>query len=133
MATSNPDYNFFDGRLPWNRIFLLKQMLSQNSTSQNDCLIWTGPVTKTGYGIYKLTHRGRRWNLKVHRLAFYLHLEAPLPRDKHVSHICHTKTCIKICHLSLEPQSVNNSRLVCKNEGYCGGHIGYKKCLLGND
>jgi hypothetical protein len=35
------------------------------------------------------------------------------PENYHVSHLCHSKTCVNILHLSLEPPHVNNSRLQC--------------------
>ncbi|WP_139699330.1 hypothetical protein [bacterium endosymbiont of Bathymodiolus sp. 5 South] len=35
------------------------------------------------------------------------------PENDHVSHLCHSKTCVNILHLSLEPPHVNNSRLQC--------------------
>ena len=80
--------------------------------------------------MYRHSHNGTRLNLKVHRLMYFIHHKKPIPDDMHVSHLCHVRNCITVSHLSLEPQRVNNSRLVCKNDGLCTGHHGYPHCLF---
>ena len=55
--------------------------------------------------------------LKSHRLAFYLANDCqPFNVDHFVSHLCHTKKCIKLSHLSLEPALINNRRKSCCRE-----------------
>ena len=61
------------------------------------CLIWRGTLTGTktgtngGYGI----HRRRL----VHRTVFQESRQTTLPKDLHVLHLCHRRSCIQPSHL----------------------------------
>ena len=99
----------------------------QNSYS---CHKWQGSKDKDGYGLLWFKFRGRRVRVKVHRLCFYIHHGFPLMDGKNVSHICHSKNCINVNHLSLESTAVNNKRKICLNDGECMGHWGHKRCIL---
>ena len=53
-----------------------------------------------------------------------------LTESKNVPHLCHNRCCVKLEHLSYEPHSINNQRLVCKNESeFCGLH-GNGHCFI---
>ena len=53
-----------------------------------------------------------------------------LTESKDVPHLCHNRCCAKLEHLSYEPHSINNQRLVCKNESeFCGLH-GNGHCFI---
>jgi hypothetical protein len=47
--------------------------------------------------------------MHVHRLRYTIHTRCIQlnPENYHVSHLCHSKTCVNILHLSLEPPHVN--------------------------
>lgn len=95
------------------------------------CHEWTGSVNKDGYGLYRPCFRGKQIKLTVHRFKFYIHNINIFTSDMHVSHLCHNKLCIRLNHLSLEPQSVNNSRKTCALEGQCEGHgSSFPRCLF---
>ena len=55
-----------------------------------------------------------------------------------VSHLCHKRNCANVEHLSLEPQTVNNSRKSCNKKSKtlppqkktCCGHTGYPDCIF---
>ena len=132
MASADPESFYEQNINDIDNAKLIKLTLALDRYSElyNKCKIWTGPVNKGGYGIYRHSHKGRRLNLKVHRLMYYIHNGEPIPRDRHVSHRCHVRNCITPDHLSLEPQKVNNSRMICKNEGLCTGHHGHPDCLF---
>lgn len=120
---------FFQTR-PIQNAAQLRETLILNSRSEGQCRLWEGPVNDK-YGVLHVTFRGDYLKLRVHRLAYYLH--GPTQRltpPMHVSHRCHNPLCIKLSHLSYEPARINNARQVCKVEGYCSGHRGFKKCLL---
>lgn len=95
------------------------------------CHEWTGSVNKDGYGLYRPCFRGKQIKLTVHGFNFHIHNINIFTSDMHVSHLCHNKLCIRLNHLSLEPQSVNNSRKTCALEGQCEGHgSSFPRCLF---
>ena len=88
-----------------------------------DCHLWQGRLDACGYGEIRLMFRGRRISLKAHRAVFAMsqpdvYLMSP---NDDVSHLCFNKNCVKLNHLSLEPHSVNNKRLPCKNDSNATG------------
>lgn len=93
------------------------------------CHVWTGSTNHSGYGIYRPYVEGKQHKVIIHRFYFYLKKDV-MDQDGHVSHLCHHKLCVKIEHLSLEPQEVNNSRKTCKFRRRCIGHDGYPQCLF---
>ena len=110
----------------------LSTILADKSHSVGQCIAWTGPTDRYGYGIYRLTWGSKRIKLHVHRLSFYLSSQdfSPLDPSIHVSHTCHNKLCIRPTHLSYEPASVNNARKKCLFDGECTGHRGFGRCQL---
>lgn len=122
---------FFQSPLDFETSQHLNQTLSSKSHPVGQCQLWTGPVDKKGYGVHCVKFQGRFVRVQVHRLSYYLHgTPQRLSRSHHVSHLCHNPSCIKFSHLSYEPPKINNSRQICKKDGECTGHRGYKKCLL---
>lgn len=121
---------FFQTVLSTAEIQKCKQLLDRHAYKANSCCLWQGAKDKDGYGIARIHFRGKRIKVRVHRLAYYLYHNLPSMAGKHVSHVCHTKLCFQMSHLSLESSSINNRRKVCVNNGECSGHYGYKRCLL---
>jgi len=110
----------------------LSASLSEKSVPRGTCLFWTGATDRYGYGVHRVVLNRKRLKLHVHRLAFFLsepHFR-PLSPQFHVSHICHNKLCLRSEHLSYETASVNNLRKVCRLNGQCTGHRGFKRCQL---
>lgn len=104
---------------------------NKNLKIKSGCHVWTGgDLTHDGYGTFRIVFRGKRKRFKVHRINYFLNIGHSLNPQFHVSHLCHNKLCILFEHLSYEPKSVNDSRNICKNNGECIGHRGYKKCIL---
>ena len=130
MTSAEPMQQFYEHNLEGGKLIKLELALERYSTIHKHCKIWTGKLNEGGYGVHRFSHNGKRLNLKVHRLMYFIHHKNPIPSDMHVSHLCHVRNCITLDHLSLEPQQVNNSRLVCKNDGLCTGHHGYLDCLF---
>lgn len=63
---------------------------------QGDCLIWTGTITKSGYG--HISFDGKHF--RAHRYAWE-RVNGPIPDGKHIDHICHNKACVNVAHLRL--------------------------------
>ncbi|KAH3835674.1 hypothetical protein DPMN_109033 [Dreissena polymorpha] len=113
----------------------LKNLVEQKSGgagAAGACRLWVGEHDRYGYAVLRATVAGKRIHFLAHRLAFFLHFLGTmmLIDTMNVSHICHNKKCIKVEHLSYEPQSVNNSRKKCLATRECTGHHGYPKCIL---
>lgn len=102
-----------------------------NFEVKSNCHIWTGGnVTADRYGTFRIVFRGKRKRFSVHRLLFFMNVNHDLCQTFHVSHLCHTKLCLKFEHLSYEPKYINDSRKICKNNGECTGHGSHRKCIL---
>lgn len=122
--------NFFETRLTTSEIVKLKRRLQSKGKRDEKCFIWTGQQ-RNGYGVLQFRFRGKKINLPIHRLTYYIYNECvQIPPHVHISHICHNKLCFEIDHLSFEPQRINNNRQICKNDGECTGHHGYVNCIL---
>ena len=62
----------------------------------SECWIWTGDVSKSGYG---MTYAGSS-NIRAHRQA-YEFSHGPIPKGVAIDHICHTLLCVRADHLRL--------------------------------
>lgn len=107
-----------------------KDIFTQKTHFTPFCHIWRGAVNKDGYGIYRPSLRGKQLKVTVHRFIYYIHNMDRFDKQLHISHLCHNKQCVNISHLSMEPQSVNNSRKTCVAEGQCTGHGTHGGCLF---
>lgn len=62
----------------------------------SDCWIWTGFVSKDGYG--SVSYQGERW--RVHRLTWVLE-NGPIPNGLTIDHLCFDTLCCNPSHLRL--------------------------------
>lgn len=86
------------------------RFLAKTSPEPNTgCWLWTGAVTRNGYG--SVTHQRR--SLGAHRLAFAL-FAAPIPHGMSVLHHCDTPLCVNPSHLWLGSQADNLKDMVRK-------------------
>lgn len=103
----------------------------KNTEITPKCHIWKSKPDKCGYGRLYFTFRGVRKSFLVHRLKYFLENSGNfISPAEQVSHLCHNKLCVNPTHLSLEPDKINKRRNVCKNNGECEGHRGYRACIL---
>jgi hypothetical protein len=101
----------------------------------NTCILYTGRKTKSGYTVIdvRLPGHSRFVSMNVHRLRYMIHTRCIQLNAKnyHVSHLCHTKSCVNISHLSLEPPHVNNSRQNCLSQQRClKNHMPFPDCII---
>ena len=81
-----------------------REALEQYPRQQGDCLVWTGPLTKTGYGQINIDGQ----TILVHRFV-WAQSRGPLSRDVELDHKCHNRACIRIDHLRIATRSQNTS------------------------
>lgn len=84
----------------WNKT--PEDALKARSEPDGDCVVWTGPRNKDGYG------RMHAWGRHTfaHRVAWQL-AQGPLDEATHLDHICHNRACIKVEHLRLTNRQLN--------------------------
>lgn len=113
----------------------LEKITKKTTTSEiNNCILYTGREDKHGYGVVdiKLPGTTRHRPMNVHRITYMIHVRLTKlsPSHFHVSHLCHSKKCVNIKHLSFEPPHINNARQNCYSEKRCTSHDQYQDCLL---
>lgn len=103
----------------------LMERLMRDVEWVGDCLIWTGTVTKGGYGQFTLD----RQHWLTHRLSWTLHYGPP---PRWVLHRCDTPPCVNPAHLFDGSCADNNADCIAK--GRWRGSTGHSKthCLRGH-
>ena len=79
-----------------------------------------------------LTIRGEKIFVKHHCLSYWISKDFPSDLDLNldISHLCHLRSCVKICHLHQEARIVNNSRKKCFAQMHCVGHESAPDCVF---
>lgn len=113
---------------------ILKKIENKSRQSENSCILYTGRIKKTGYGMIDVRFPGmdRHIPMHVHRVRYMIHIRTfkLTPSEFHVSHLCHNRICINVSHFSFEPAHVNNSRQNCFSEKRCTKHCPYPDCIF---
>lgn len=82
--------------------------------TDTDCVHWTGPYHRQGYGMFGGIQLGtnKRIMFLVHRFLMTEHLGRTLDRDEMVIHTCSNPKCCNINHLVLGDGKLRNSIMV---------------------
>ena len=71
------------------------QRIHNKTVESGDCILWTGPKTKDGYGVIGI---GRGKHFRVHRVV-YESKHGPINNGMLICHTCDVPLCINIDHL----------------------------------
>lgn len=73
---------------------------------RGECHIWTGPLTRWGYGVVSVDGVGRL----AHQYAYEAE-HGPVSRDQVLDHACHTPACVRVDHLrAVSPRENSENR-----------------------
>ena len=108
-----------------------------DTTAEGRCWLWVGGKTTARcgvqYGMIRVWYPGASRSKTVHvgRAVYMVKTRnMDLPANHDVSHLCGRSLCANPDHLSLEPHSVNNTRIHCHGSRRCGGHGQYRDCMF---
>ena len=114
------------------KLLHINQEYCQNNIikDQFNCHIWQKAKNSGGYGVIKLSEKGRSRTVLLHLLIYYLRKGQIPSEEENVSHLCHKTLCINIDHLTVEPHRVNCQRSTCNEKKECLGHDPYPSCIF---
>jgi hypothetical protein len=72
----------------------------------NNCWIWKGATTITGYGIYIITSVPKLINMPAHRVAYEL-TNGRIPDGLTLDHLCKNPSCVNPLHLEPVTLKIN--------------------------
>ena len=103
---------------------------------KSPCHIWSGRPNEYGYGRFTYTSflGGKQVETTVHRAYYMLVNRVSMEPTGTVpylqaSHLCHTKTCVNLNHINMEPRALNSQRNTCKRNKKCTGHVVFPDCI----
>jgi hypothetical protein len=79
-----------------------ERLLCRLMLDPSGCLVWTGCLNDSGYGLIRT--RGR--NLRVHRVMWEM-FEGPIPDELQIDHLCRNRACANVTHLEPVTQREN--------------------------
>lgn len=85
------------------------ETLLKKTKAKDECLIFTGYVPKSGYGL--IWHQGK--NQLAHRVSYVLH-KGEIPVGFIVLHSCDNRLCINPNHLSIGTSKDNSDDMIAK-------------------
>lgn len=91
----------------------------------NNCWLWRGTLSPSGYGVLKLWPRRQ---MPAHRYSYELHY-GPIPDGMWVLHRCDNPPCVRPDHLFLGTNADNTADKVAKNRQARGKGAGTKRRL----
>ena len=71
-----------------------EESLAARTRREGDCTVWTGNLSRAGYG--SLVYRGRVQ--PAHRVAWKI-AHGDIPKGVEIDHKCHNRACVKLEHL----------------------------------
>lgn len=96
--------------------------------AEDDCWMYAGQLSASGYGIVAVYHDNRSTSARAHR-AMYETLVGEVPEGLELDHLCRNKACINSAHL--EP--VTHRENVLRSVGAPGINAAKTHCSNGHE
>ena len=98
----------------------------------DDCWLYAGEISKTGYAALRFYRQGVHVNVRFHR-TMYENFVGEIPEGTVIDHLCSVRRCINPSHLEAVTQAENLRRgnrpspygTHC-NKGHDLSHVGYR-------
>jgi len=103
-----------------------ERLAAKSEKQSNGCVLWTGATATNGYGIISVHGKDRL----VHRYAWELANNKPVPADMVVMHTCDTRNCVAPNHLVSGTQADNMKDKINKGRQGCSTGKHGKKLSL---
>lgn len=89
----------------------LERLRQHTEAGPDGCILWTGALTKDGYGKVTIPRDGEDWRqglrtLHAHILAWEL-LVGPIPDGLDLDHLCRVRRCVNVGHLEAVTSAEN--------------------------
>lgn len=97
---------------------------SKHQPGENSCVLWTGNVSYSGYGLQSVKWPVEDRKLeKAHRVALMVERGLTMSQfrdiEGEVSHLCNNRLCVNTAHLVIEQHCNNQERIHCFLQGCC--------------
>ena len=100
------------------KVSLEERLLRRIVKQENGCWLWQGDI-KNGYGCIVIANHRRA----VHRVAYELWIEQPIPKGLQVQHLCDNRLCCNPDHLVAGTASENARHMIeCRRNGKSAAH-----------
>lgn len=87
----------------------LEERFWKKVNKTDSCWLWTGFITRDGYGKYSIKADRGIVTKRPHRMAYEL-LVGHIPEGLHIDHLCGVRHCVNPTHLEPVTQAENNRR-----------------------
>lgn len=105
------------GGRPKSTVPLIDRFMARVEKQEDGCWMWTGNVTKNGYG--DLNRTCPEWGTSYAHRWSYIHHKGPIQEGKMIRHTCDIRHCVNPAHL-IEGDSVDNVRdMIERNPNGC--------------
>lgn len=80
------------------KIYTVRERLLRLIDKDRDCWVWTGSVSKAGYGRICISDNGSKRTRSAHRVS-YETFKGEIPEGLTIDHLCKNRKCINPNHL----------------------------------